>query len=54
MSACFHIEKGKAEGAKAVAGGSCPFEEGYFVSPTVFADVDDSMTIAKKKFSARS
>ncbi len=44
-----YIEKGKAEGAKAVAGGSCPFEEGYFVSPTVFADVDDSMTIAKEE-----
>ncbi|MCO4850525.1 aldehyde dehydrogenase DhaS [Bacillus vallismortis] len=44
-----YIQKGKDEGAKAVTGGSCPFEEGYFVAPTVFANVDDEMTIAKEE-----
>ncbi|MFB8734891.1 aldehyde dehydrogenase family protein [Bacillus sp. SL00103] len=31
-----YIEKGKSEGATAVVGGDCPYEAGYFVSPTVF------------------
>ncbi|MEG7378019.1 aldehyde dehydrogenase DhaS [Bacillus subtilis] len=44
-----YIQKGKDEGAKAVTGGSCPFEEGYFVAPTVFANVEDEMTIAKEE-----
>ncbi|RXJ88427.1 betaine-aldehyde dehydrogenase, partial [Malaciobacter molluscorum] len=26
-----------------------PFDQGYFVSPTVFADVNDEMTIAKEE-----
>lgn len=29
--------------------GSCPFEAGYFVAPTVFANVEDEMTIAKEE-----
>ena len=44
-----YIEKEKRKEPKLSRGGSCPFEEGYFVSPTVFADVDDSMTIAKEE-----
>ncbi|MDK2598772.1 aldehyde dehydrogenase family protein [Bacillus stercoris] len=32
-----------------MTGGSCPFEEGYFVAPTVFANVEDEMTIAKEE-----
>ncbi|WP_339190746.1 aldehyde dehydrogenase DhaS [Bacillus sp. FSL K6-1003] len=44
-----YIQKGKDEGAKAVTGGSCPYEEGYFVAPTVFANVEDDMTIAKEE-----
>lgn len=44
-----YIQKGKDEGAKAVTGGSCPFEAGYFVAPTVFANVEDEMTIAKEE-----
>src|SRR5690625_3962575 len=44
-----YIEKGKAEGARLVAGGTKPFEKGYFVEPTVFADVEDDMTIAREE-----
>jgi len=45
-----YIEKGKAEGARVVAGGdTAPLEKGYFVSPTVFADVTTDMTIAQEE-----
>jgi aldehyde dehydrogenase (NAD+) len=46
-----YIEKGKAEGARVVAGGGRPaqFDKGYFVEPTLFADVDNSMTIAREE-----
>lgn len=44
-----YIEKGKAEGARVAAGGEKAFEKGYFVKPTVFADVTDEMTIAKEE-----
>ncbi|MBL1703825.1 aldehyde dehydrogenase DhaS, partial [Klebsiella pneumoniae] len=37
------------EGAEVLCGGSNPFDQGYFVSPTVFADVNDEMTIAKEE-----
>ncbi|MBU5253040.1 aldehyde dehydrogenase family protein [Lysinibacillus capsici] len=43
------IEKGKAEGARLVAGGRRAFNKGYFVQPTVFADVQDHMTIAREE-----
>jgi aldehyde dehydrogenase (NAD+) len=43
------IEKGLSEGAQLVAGGDRPQEQGYFVSPTIFADVRDEMTIAKEE-----
>ena len=37
-----YIEKGKDEGARVVAGGGRPeqFDKGWFVQPTLFADVD--------------
>lgn len=41
------IEKGKAEGARLVAGGSAPDGRGFFVRPTIFADVDSHSTIAQ-------
>lgn len=44
------IEKGIAEGARLVAGGTgrpAGFNRGYFVQPTVFADVSNDMTIAR-------
>jgi aldehyde dehydrogenase (NAD+) len=45
-----YIEKGLAEGAKLVTGGSdAPegLDRGYFVKPTVFSDVSNDMTIAR-------
>ncbi|WP_018549229.1 aldehyde dehydrogenase family protein [Streptomyces sp. LaPpAH-108] len=45
-----YIEKGIAEGARLVAGGpESPREQGWFVSPTVFADVTPDMTIAQEE-----
>ncbi|MDL5200628.1 aldehyde dehydrogenase family protein [Streptomyces sp. ALI-76-A] len=45
-----YIEKGMAEGARLVAGGpESPREQGWFVSPTVFADVTPDMTIAQEE-----
>ncbi|RII18833.1 3-succinoylsemialdehyde-pyridine dehydrogenase [Streptomyces sp. YIM 130001] len=45
-----YIEKGVAEGARVVAGGAePPHERGYFVSPTVFADVTPEMTVAQEE-----
>jgi aldehyde dehydrogenase (NAD+)/phenylacetaldehyde dehydrogenase len=44
-----YIDKGIEEGAEVLAGGNIPFDKGYFVSPTIFADVDHSMTIAKEE-----
>jgi len=44
------IETGKNEGAKLVAGGGrYQGLPGYFVEPTVFAEVKDDMTIAKEE-----
>ena len=46
-----YIEKGKAEGARLVVGGGTPdhLDKGYYVEPTLFADVDNSMTIAQEE-----
>ncbi|WP_371550794.1 aldehyde dehydrogenase family protein [Streptomyces sp. NBC_00554] len=45
-----YIEKGVAEGARLVVGGpESPREQGYFISPTVFADVTPDMTIAQEE-----
>ncbi|MFF9625880.1 aldehyde dehydrogenase family protein [Streptomyces griseosporeus] len=45
-----YIEQGVAEGARLVAGGpEAPRERGYWVSPTVFADVTPDMTIAQEE-----
>ena len=46
------IERGVSEGARLVTGGPgrpAGFEEGYFVRPTVFADVNNGMTIAREE-----
>ncbi|MFD8577520.1 aldehyde dehydrogenase family protein [Streptomyces sp. CH8.1] len=44
------IAKGVEEGARLVAGGpDAPYEQGYFVAPTVFADVTPDMTIAQEE-----
>lgn len=46
-----HIEKGVAEGARLVTGGKRPahLSKGYYVEPTLFADVDNAMTIAQEE-----
>ncbi|HBJ73749.1 MAG TPA: aldehyde dehydrogenase, partial [Actinobacteria bacterium] len=46
-----YIEKGKAEGANAVVGGGRPahLSKGWFVEPTLFIDVNNSMTIAQEE-----
>ncbi|SDE97192.1 aldehyde dehydrogenase family protein [Streptomyces griseoaurantiacus] len=45
-----YIEKGLAEGARLVTGGpEAPRERGYYVRPTVFADVRPDMTIAQEE-----
>ena len=47
-----YIQKGIAEGATLVAGGTEKpegLEKGYFVRPTVFANVDNRMTIAQEE-----
>jgi acyl-CoA reductase-like NAD-dependent aldehyde dehydrogenase/alcohol dehydrogenase class IV len=48
-----YVELGKAEGAKVVVGGEPArvpgFEGGFYVQPTVFAGVDNAMTIAREE-----
>lgn len=44
-----YIEKGKQEGAKLMSGGKRVGDKGYYIEPTVFADVTDDMTIAKEE-----
>ena len=43
------IEAGKKEGASLKAGGKRHGEKGYFIKPTVFADVTDDMRIATEE-----
>lgn len=43
------IESGKKEGAKMCVGGSRKGDKGYFIEPTVFADVKDHMRIAEEE-----
>jgi acyl-CoA reductase-like NAD-dependent aldehyde dehydrogenase len=46
-----YIAKGKAEGARLTAGGQRPADRdrGWFVEPTIFADVDAKATIAQEE-----
>ena len=44
-----YIEAGKAEGARLVHGGARADREGFFIEPTVFADVEDDMKIAREE-----
>jgi acyl-CoA reductase-like NAD-dependent aldehyde dehydrogenase len=46
-----YITKGVAEGARLVTGGGRPkdLDRGYYVEPTVFADVDNSYAIAQEE-----
>jgi aldehyde dehydrogenase (NAD+) len=46
-----YIETGKAEGARVVAGGGVPVHQsrGWYVAPTVFADVNNAARIAREE-----
>jgi len=44
-----YILSGKQEGASLLAGGNRVGNRGFFIEPTVFADVDDGMKIAKEE-----
>lgn len=44
-----YIEKGREEGARLVTGGKRADRDGFFVEPTVFADVRDDMVIAREE-----
>ena len=51
-SVCQYIEKGIAEGATVVAGGPGRpegLDSGFFVKPTIFADVTPEMTVAQEE-----
>ena len=43
------IQQGKSEGATLVAGGGRIDRPGFFIEPTVFADVNDDMVIAREE-----
>jgi aldehyde dehydrogenase (NAD+) len=47
------IEAGKREGARVIRDGSAPskpeLKAGYFVEPTIFADVDSNMSVAQEE-----
>ena len=44
-----YVEKGKAEGARLIYGGNRLDRDGFYMQPTVFADVKDDMVIAREE-----
>ena len=44
-----YVEKGKAEGGRVVAGGGSDGEQGFFIEPTVIADVKAGATIEQEE-----
>jgi phenylacetaldehyde dehydrogenase len=44
-----YIESGRKEGASIVAGGEAPRHEGYYVKPTVIADVKRTMRVVQEE-----
>jgi len=44
-----YIEKGKSEGGRVVAGGGSDGEQGFFIEPTVIADVKAGATIEQEE-----
>ena len=44
-----YVEKGKAEGGRIVAGGGSDGEQGFFIEPTVIADVKAGSTIEQEE-----
>ncbi|PQP18958.1 aldehyde dehydrogenase family protein, partial [Rhodococcus opacus] len=44
-----YIEAGRSEGARVAAGGGRPDGDGFFVQPTIFADANNDMKIAREE-----
>jgi aldehyde dehydrogenase (NAD(P)+) len=44
-----YVETTKKEGARLLHGGDSPSGQGYFVNPTIFADVRDDMTAVREE-----
>jgi aldehyde dehydrogenase (NAD+) len=44
-----YIEAGKAEGATLKVGGVRDGSKGYYIKPTIFTDVKDTMKISKEE-----
>jgi betaine-aldehyde dehydrogenase len=44
-----YIELGRDEGARVVVGGAAVPERGWYVAPTLFADVDNAMRVAREE-----
>lgn len=44
-----YIDSGISQGAELLVGGGRPFDRGYFVEPTIFANVNDEMAIAREE-----
>jgi len=44
-----YVEKGKAEGGRVIAGGGADGEQGFFIEPTVIADVKAGATIEQEE-----
>jgi acyl-CoA reductase-like NAD-dependent aldehyde dehydrogenase len=44
-----YIAKGKSEGGRMTTGGKRPFDRGWFLEPTIFADVDNNATISREE-----
>ncbi|WP_299949346.1 betaine-aldehyde dehydrogenase [uncultured Ruegeria sp.] len=44
-----YVEKGTAEGARLIYGGEQVESDGFYMQPTVFADVSDDMAIAREE-----
>ena len=49
-----YINIGKEEGATVAAGGNRFGDSGYFIEPTVFADVEDDMTVRGSGYALRA
>jgi aldehyde dehydrogenase (NAD+) len=44
-----YINVGKQEGARLISGGSAPTGTGFYIHPTIFADVTQDMTVVKEE-----
>ncbi len=49
------IAKGREEGAELATGGGRPahLDQGFYIEPTVFGNVNNDSTIAREEYSAR-